>query len=229
MSNQSVPINEWPEQDRPREKLIEKGVSALTDAELLAILINTGTKNLSAVDIAKNLLNHFGNLDNFSRTSIKELTEKDGLGDAKAVTLIAAIELGRRIEASLPDKKIVIRSPEDAAKYFGYKYSNEKQEIFSILLLDTSNQVIRHIEISKGTLNQSITHPREVFAKAIEYFANTIILMHNHPSGNLNPSKEDIALTERMQKAGEIIGIKVVDHIIIAGKSHTSIAGLGYL
>lgn len=224
-----TPINEWPEQDRPREKLIEKGTSSLTDAELVAILLNTGTKNFSALDISKSLISYFGSLDNLSKASISELLERNGIGEAKAVTILAAVELGKRIQASIPDKKLVIRAPEDVSKYFGYKYTNEKQEIFSIILLDTANQVIKHVEISKGTVNQSLTHPREVFSKAIENFANTIILMHNHPSGNPNPSKEDIALTERFQKSGEILGIRVVDHIIIAGKNFTSLAGLGYL
>ena len=218
------PINEWPEQDRPREKLIEKGSSALTDAELLAILINTGSSKFTALDLAKKLLTESGNLDRFSKFTYNELKSFKGIGPAKAVTLLAAIELSKRLHSAIPEKKIIIKTPEEVYKYFGYKYCNETQEIFSVIFLDTAGQVIRHQEITKGTINQTLIGPREIFTKAIEFMANSIILMHNHPSGNPEPSESDKNLTEKVVRSGELIGIKVVDHVIIAGKTFTSFA-----
>lgn len=224
-----IPINEWPEQDRPREKLIEKGSAALTDAELLAILINTGTAKFSALDLAKRVLSETGNLDKFSRLNYTELKKFSGIGPAKAITLLAAVELSKRIHSSVPEKKIVIKTPEEVFKYFGSRYSNEPQEIFSVIFLNTAGQVIKHHEITKGTINQTLIGPREIFSKAIELMANSIILMHNHPSGNPNPSETDISLTEKIVKSGEIIGIKVVDHVIIAGKNFTSFAQMSLI
>lgn len=218
------PINEWPEQDRPREKLIEKGSSALTDAELLAILINTGSSKFTALDLAKKLLTESGNLDRFSKFTFNELKGFKGIGPAKAVTLLAAIELSKRLHSAIPEKKIIIKTPEEVYKYFGYKYVNETQEIFSVIFLDTAGQVIRHQEITKGTINQTLIGPREIFTKAIEFMANSIILMHNHPSGNPEPSESDKNLTDKVVRSGELIGIKVVDHVIIAGKTFTSFA-----
>lgn len=220
------PINKWPEQDRPREKLIEKGPQSLTDAELLAILINTGTAKSSALDLAKNLLKETGSLDKLARSSFIDLKKYNGIGPAKAVTLLSAVELSKRLHSALPEKKLVLKKPEEVFRYFGYRYSDEAQEIFSAVYLDTAGQVIKHVELTKGTVNQTVISAREIFRKAIELAATSIILIHNHPSGNCEPSKADIDLTKQLALSGEIIGIKVVDHVIIAGRKFSSLQEL---
>jgi len=223
-----LPINQWPAGDRPREKLITRGPESLSDSELIAILIGTGSQNNSALDIARQILNDYGTLFKFGRAKFIELVEKKGIGEAKAITILAALELGKRVSMSPPDKMVTIKGPEEVFQYFGYRYSDYSHEVFSVLLLDTANQVLSHHPISSGTLNQSLAHPREVFKPAIDQKANSVILMHNHPSGNPTPSQEDIRLTEKMIESGKILGISVLDHVVIGGKNYTSLAQMGY-
>ncbi|MFZ4619861.1 MAG: RadC family protein [Bacteroidota bacterium] len=224
-------IKEWPENERPREKLISRGAGALSDSELLAILINNGTQNLSAVDVAKNLLSEHRSLRNIGSLTVADLKQKRnrGIGTAKAVMISAAFELARRISVKSVENDAPIRSPEDIADRFAPQLRDLKQEVFMVLSLSSANRIIRERTVTKGLLNSSLTHPREVFREAILENAASVILMHNHPSGNLEPSREDIAITKQIVEAGKIIGISVHDHIIIAGDGFTSMMERGLM
>ena len=226
-----ISIKEWPKDERPREKLIKFGAAALSESELLAILVNTGTGKTSAVDIAKKLIREYQSLEMIASLSVADLKQKKnkGIGTAKAVTIVAAFELGRRLNSKASDENAPITSPEDVAKRFGSQLRDLKQEVFKVLCLNSSNKVIVEREITKGLLNASLTHPREVFREAILENAASVILLHNHPSGNLEPSREDIAITKQIVEAGKIIGISVHDHIIIAGNSYTSMMERGLM
>ncbi|MFA6468631.1 MAG: DNA repair protein RadC [Bacteroidota bacterium] len=224
-------IKEWPEDERPREKLIKHGASSLSDSELLAILINIGTENLSAVEVAKKLILQHRTLRNLSSLSVADLRQKKnkGIGTAKAVTIVAAFELARRFSTSDADASEPIRSPEDVARRCGPELRDLKQEVFKVLCLNSANKITQERIITKGLLNSSLTHPREVFREAILENAASVILLHNHPSGNREPSREDIAITKQIVEAGKIIGIPVHDHIIIAGNDFTSMMERGLL
>jgi DNA repair protein RadC len=224
-------IKEWPEDERPREKLIKHGASSLSESELLAILINIGMENFSAVDVAKQLLYDYRSLKNIGSLSVADLRQKKnkGIGTAKAVTIVAAFELARRISSSGTENDEPIRSPEDVKNRYGSQLRDLKQEVFMVISLSSSNKVIRDRIITRGLLNSSLTHPREVFREAILENAASVILLHNHPSGNLEPSREDIAITKQIVEAGKIIGISVHDHIIISGNGHTSMMERGLM
>lgn len=222
-------IKEWPEQDRPREKLVDQGPGSLTDSELIAILLGSGSRELSATEVAKMILQEAGGIAGLKRSTISSLSTANGVGTARAAGLLAAIELGRRVQAAAGPEKVVIRGPEDIFKNYGYQYVDLQQEVFAVVVLDTANQVLAHKKITRGTLNQSLAHPREVFRTAIERSGNSVILIHNHPSGNPSPSQEDINLTKKMVQAGNIVGIRVVDHVIMAGNTFTSMASLGFV
>lgn len=221
-------IPEWPKDERPREKLMKHGSSALSDAELLAILIRAGTGRITAVDLAKTLLKEYGSLDNLVSRQFQELKQFKGLGEAKSLTLMAAFELGRR-SASSKTEKYLIRSPEDVVNKYQPLLRDLKHEVFKVILLDSANHFIADDEITKGILNSSLVHPREVFRRAIVEPAASIILLHNHPSGNAEPSSEDLQITRQIVEAGKIIGIPVHDHIILAINSFTSFAERGLL
>lgn len=224
-------IKEWPEDERPREKLIKHGAASLSEAELLAILINIGTENSSAVDVAKRLLQEYRSVKQIAALSVADLKQKKhkGIGTAKAVTIVAACELARRIAVKGNDPAGPIRSPEDISERYGPELRDLKQEQFMVVCLSSANKIIRDRIITKGLLNSSLTHPREVFREAILENAASVILLHNHPSGNLEPSREDIAVTKQIVEAGKIIGIAVHDHIIIAGDGHTSMMERGLM
>ncbi len=221
-------IKSWSKEDRPREKLEAKGAAALTDAELLAILIGNGTKNATAVDLGKMILQG-RSLRNVAEDSWESLKSVKGIGRAKAIRLAASFELGRRLDASPIEKKERISGAEQIYAIYGPLLRDLKQEIFKVILLNSANQIIRDLDITKGLLNSTLVHPREVFKAAVDGLANSIILLHNHPSGNPEPSGEDIRITQQLKEAGAILGIPVHDHIIIAGKSFTSLAKLGHL
>jgi DNA repair protein RadC len=218
-------LKELPPDDRPREKLITKGVQSLSDAELLAILLRTGTKGTNVIEIARNLLKNFKDLSVLSIQTFDSLKNQRGIGKDKAATLLAAFELGRRIDANRrwrSDKKIV--SPSDIAEYMIPLLRDEVKEKFYVVCLSSSNKIIKEYNlISEGSLNSSVVQPREVFKVAIESNSASVILVHNHPSGNLEPSREDIQLTKRMIEAGKLLNIKVLDHLIIAGNNYTSL------
>lgn len=217
-------IRHWREDERPRERLMNHGAHTLSDAELLAILIAKGTKGFSALDAARTMLQRFSTLSEMSARDLSDLAQIKGIGKVKAVTLAAAFELSRRIEAAPFHTKQVIRSPQDVAAYYIPRLRGSQKESFRVLLLNTANQVFREVLVSEGSLNASLAHPREVFRSAISEAAASVILLHNHPSGNTEPSREDIELTRQLTEAGKIIDIKVLDHLIIAGEHYVSLA-----
>lgn len=219
-------IKEWRPDERPREKLIKNGAASLSDAELIAIIIRAGTKKYSAIDVARDLIDLYGNLSKLASCDVSELQKIKGIGRTKAVQIAAVFELVRRVQAEPYDPSKIIRSPEDVAKYYIPRLRNLRQETFWVLMLNSANQIIREVKITEGILNASIVHPREVFRTAITESAASIILLHNHPSGNPQPSNDDIIITKKLVQTGEIVDIKVLDHLIIAGDSYTSLKKL---
>jgi DNA repair protein RadC len=217
-------IKDWPEDERPREKLLSRGVDALSDAELLAILIRSGTGSYTAVDLGKSIIAKYRTLRTVSTLTAGELMRVDGIGQAKAVELLAAFEIGRRVQKPSEETKLVIHSPEDVAKVMSPRLRERATEAFFVLLLDSMNGLKKEIELSTGTLNASLVHPREVFKEAIDHRAASVIVVHNHPSGNREPSREDIEITRQLVETGKVIGIPLHDHVIIAGDSYTSFA-----
>lgn len=224
-------IKQWPADERPREKLVRHGAASLSDAELLAILINNGTANISAVEVARRLVAEYAGLRRIASLSVADLKQRKhkGIGTAKAVSIVAACEMARRIAASSADTSEPIRSPEDIHRRYGPQLRDKKQEVFMVVSLSSANKVLRERIITTGLLNSSLTHPREVFREAILEQAASIILLHNHPSGNTEPSREDIAVTRQLVESGRIIGIAVHDHIIIAGDTYTSMMERGLM
>jgi len=216
-------VKDLPVDDRPREKLILRGPQSLSDSELIAILLRTGTKGKSVIELAQNLLNQ-NNLAMLATKSVESFTKSDGIGKDKAATLVASFELTRRIKSDekwFSRKKIT--SPEDLAEIFIPILRDEIKEKFIVVCLNTSNQIIKFDIISIGNLNSSIVHPREVFKVAVDNNSANIFLIHNHPSGNPEPSREDISITKRLIEAGKIFDIPVLDHLIIAGDKYTSL------
>ena len=198
--------------ERPRERFIRQGAESLSNQELLAILIRTGTKNESALTLANRILIQFEKLHGLKQATLEELTEIKGMGEAKAIQLLAAIELGKRLAQKELDHKFTIRSPEDAANFIMPELSPLQQEHFVALYLNVKNQILHKQTIFVGSLNASIVHPREVFRVAIRRSAASIIVAHNHPSGNPSPSPEDIEVTKRLIEAGQIVGVDLLDH-----------------
>jgi DNA repair protein RadC len=222
-------IKEWADDDRPREKLQKHGAAVLSDAELLAILINTGTSRATAVDLAKGLLREFGTLPDLASLNYAELSRVKGIGRVKAIKLMAAFEIARRVESLPHRQKQKITSPDDIAAVYMPLLRDLKKEIFKVVLLDGANQIKSDRTISEGILNASLVHPREVFKYAIDDGAASIILIHNHPSGNCDPSAEDISITRQLKDCGQLMGIPVRDHLIIGRNSFISLRALGHL
>jgi len=223
-------ITDWPEQDRPREKLFQLGAENLSSAELLAILIANGTRKLSALDLGKALIKKFNTLEKLSQASIDELRVFEGIGPAKAITLLASFQLSRNMNREIAENQIIyFKSPGDVARIFIPKLGHLKQEVFAIALLDSAGKYIHSRDITRGTVNASLIHPREVFRVAIKEAAASIILVHNHPSGQLIPSKEDLSVTKQLVGVGELVGIPVKDHLIIAGDGFLSLKEDGYM
>ena len=219
-------IKDWPEGDRPREKLIRQGPSMLSEAELLAVLLRTGRKGSTALDLAKTLLSNVGTLRDLSRMSVSDYTEF-GLGPVRGATMVAAFEIARRIPSTDGNERPFFRTPEDVGSRYLSRLRDLKHEEFWVLLLTSSNQLIREIRVTTGTLNSSLVHPRECFSEAIKQKAASVIFLHNHPSGNAEPSQEDLAITRQLSEAGRILGIPVHDHLILGGDSCTSLAERG--
>ncbi|SFJ10572.1 DNA repair protein RadC [Paenibacillus sp. UNC496MF] len=218
-----------PNEDRPRERLMTVGADALSHAELLAILLRTGTNNESAVLLATRILHQCGSLRGLVDMSVAELTRIRGIGPAKAAQLRAGIELGRRIARSRQGELPTIRKPADAANLMMEELRYLKQEHFVCLYLNTKNQVILTETLSVGTLNATLVHPREVFRAAIKCSSSSLICLHNHPSGDPTPSPEDISLTRRLAEAGELVGIDVLDHLVIGDNRFISLKEQGHL
>ena len=210
--------------DRPREKLILRGAQSLSDAELIAILLRTGVKGKSVVEVAQELVGKYGGISNVAIQSVESLQKAIGVGKDKAATLSAAFELSRRIDSKkkwYSNKKIT--SPEDVANIFIPLLRDELKEKFIVVCLNTANQIIKYETISVGNLNSSIVHPREVFKVAIDNNSANIIVLHNHPSGNPEPSREDINVTKKLVEAGKYLDINLFDHIIVSGNTFTSL------
>ncbi len=222
-------IREWRVDEQPRERLRRHGATTLSDSELLAVILGTGTRGVNALDAARLLLNTYGSLDQLLRRDVSEFCAVPGIGPGKALSLVAAFELSRRLESAPFDTKRVVRNAKDIANYYIPLLRGALHESFRALHLNSANQVVREIVVSEGSLNASIVHPREVFRRAITESAASIIVLHNHPSGNTEPSREDLLITKQLKEAGAIIDIKVLDHIIIAGDQFTSFAERGLM
>ncbi|WP_283248429.1 DNA repair protein RadC [Bacillus sp. FJAT-49711] len=229
MKTDTLMIRDYPVDERPRERLINNGAESLSNHELLAILLRTGTKSESVIQLANRLLSQFDGLMWLKDAALEELTNLKGIGEAKAVQIAAAVELGRRISNLAYDERYVIRSPEDGANYCMNDMRFLSQEHFVCLYLNTKNQVIHRQTIFIGSLNASIVHPREVFKEAIRRSAASIICLHNHPSGDPAPSREDIEVTKRLVECGKMVGIELLDHLIIGDKKYVSMKEKGYM
>jgi len=219
-------IRDLPLEERPRERLVKYGAESLSTAELLAIILRTGTKSDNVVNLSNRILRDYS-LSRLSRASVSELSKIHGVGLAKATQIAACFELARRLEAHSDKPKPRIKGPEDAYRLVAPGLGNLKRETFKALYLDTKNQLIREETISIGTLDASIVHPREVFKTAIQESAAAIILAHNHPSGDPEPSRQDVELTQRLSEAGKLIGIEVLDHIIVGDGRFVSLKDSG--
>jgi DNA repair protein RadC len=230
MQAQKYSIKELAEDDRPREKLLRKSPNALSDSELLAILIKAGSKHKNAVETAKEiLLLGKNNLDQLGRISIKKLMKVKGIGEVKAITIIAALELGRRRQASAFLKKIRVTSSKEVAAYLRCLFKDHTHEVFAVMFLNSSHK-INHFEIiSEGGITSTITDPRIILRRALESDAVNIVLCHNHPSGGLKPSRADEEFTSRIRKAASYFDIKVLDHIIVSNEGFYSFADEGLL
>ncbi|MCA0986216.1 RadC family protein [Guptibacillus algicola] len=222
-------IRDYPEDERPRERLIKGGPEILSNQELLAIILRTGTKQESVLELSHRIIQHFEGLRLLKDASVEELTSLSGVGPAKAVQLIAAIELGRRVSRLQQEERYTVRSPEDGANYVMEDMRFLSQEHFVCLYLNTKNQVLHRQTVFVGSLNASIVHPREVFREAFRRSAASLICFHNHPSGDPTPSREDIEVTKRLAECGKMIGIDVLDHIIIGDQKFISLKEKGYV
>lgn len=229
MNSPTIMIKDVPKEDRPRERLLKLGASHLSNQELLAILIGSGTKDESVMALSNRVLMHFEGLNLLKDATIEELTAIKGIGAAKGVLLLSALELGRRMSQHKPNDRYVIRSPEDGADYVMEEMRNLNQEHFVVLFLNTKNQIIHRQTIFIGSLNASIVHPREIYREAVKRSAASIICAHNHPSGDPAPSQEDIHVTRRLVESGKMIGIELLDHLVIGDRKFISLKEKGYL
>jgi len=221
-------IVNWPEDERPRERLIRFGADKLSDTELLAILLRVGSSGQSAVDMARELINQFGTFRNIDSKSFAELKRK-GLGIAKIAQIKAAIEIGKRFLKEKSLSKIRIKTSKDIVDYFIPYLRDMKKEVFKAVLLDGKNKIIKDVTISEGTLTKSIVHPREVIKEAVTEGAAALVLIHNHPSGEPQPSQDDIEITNRIISACELMGIRILDHVIIGDNDYFSFFNEGLI
>lgn len=228
---EKLSIKDWAEDDRPREKLMLKGAASLSNSELLAILINNGTKDKTAVDLAKDLLAAVDNdLQKLRKLSVREYLQLKikGLGEAKSISIAAALELGIRRDSS-EKKKNIILSSKDIAEYLRSQLQYKKHEVFTVVFLNRANKILHHEIISEGGITATIADPRIILKKALEHNATAIILSHNHPSGSLKPSKQDEDLTYKIKEAAKYFDIVVTDHIIVSDEGYLSFADEGIL
>ncbi len=216
-----------PAADRPREKLAARGPGVLTDAELVAILIRTGSGKENALAVANRMMRDYGTLERLAGASVAELASRPGIGQVKAVTIKAAMEMARRLDARASGGAPVVESSRDAYSLLRRRFLGSMKEEFVVVLLNTKNVVLRIASVSEGILNQSLVHPREAFEEAIRDSAAAVVFAHNHPSGDPAPSRDDMTATERLVKAGDILGIRVLDHIIVGGDRFYSFADDG--
>ncbi len=226
----NLTIKDWAVEDRPREKLIKKGVQSLSDAEIIALLIGSGTKNESAVELSKKVLKSANNnLNELGKLNIRDLTKMKGIGEAKAITILAALELGRRRKISEIIIKKKITQSKDVFELFQPTIGDLPHEEFWILLLNRSNRIIEKIKISQGGVSGTVIDVKIILKHAIEKLASSIILCHNHPSGNKAPSSADDAITDKLKSGAKLLDIQVIDHIIVADVEYFSYADEGKL
>lgn len=216
-------IKEIATEDRPREKLRKYGAVNLSDKELLAIMLRTGTKNVNVITLADNIIKNIGGLSNFKNVTYNELLKNKGVGSVKAIDILASIEFVRRVFTNEIKDSLTCDNPDIIAHHFRYKLQELKQEIFIVIDIDTKGKIIAEREVFKGSLSSTVAHPREIFKDAIKNSASSVICIHNHPSGDSTPSLEDIQLTKRLFETGKLVGIDVLDHIIVAKKGYVSI------
>jgi DNA repair protein RadC len=223
-------IRYWPADEQPREKLFRRGAGALSEAELLAILLRSGHPSTgeTALDQARVLVARFGSLRRLDRASVHELCALRGLGPAKAAQLKAALELAKRFHEEPLRAGQTLRSSRDVYRHYQGRLASLRRETFHVVLLDSKNRVIGETKVSEGSLSASIVHPREVFHPVIAESAAAVILVHNHPSGDPAPSAEDLAITKRLREVGDVMGVKVLDHVIIGEGRYTSFVEHGY-
>lgn len=228
MYKNNFPISKWADEDRPREKLILKGKSNLTNAEILAIIIGSGSRTMSAVDLSKHILGKFNNsLHELGKSSVKNLKQFNGIGEAKAITIVAALELGKRRQLTNIIDKPKVTTSREAYKCIQSTMADLDYEVFKIILLNRANRVLKIDMISMGGVSGTVVDPKIIFKKALAVQASSIILAHNHPSGALRPSQADISITKKLVSAGESLDIKVIDHIIVAEGGYYSFADEG--
>jgi len=226
----SLKITDWAVEDRPREKLIRKGISTLSDAELLAILISSGTRKKSAVDLGRELLSIVNNnLNSLGKLTVADFRKIQGIGPARAVTISAALELGRRRKLSEVPDTLQIKCSKDVADIFQPLLSDLDHEEFWVLFLNRSNRVLDRMKLSQGGISGTVTDVRIIMKKAVEFLASGIIVCHNHPSGNLDPSESDTKITGKIKDAGNLMDIQLLDHLIISGNDYYSFADNGLL
>jgi DNA repair protein RadC len=226
----SLAITAWAEEDKPREKLLQKGKSALSDAELLAILIGSGTVGQSAVSLAQDILHKSdNNLHDLGKKTLKELEKHKGIGEAKAITIVAAMELGRRRQISNARDRQVLQSSRDAYNFIAPLLIDLHHEEFWILLINQANEVFGREMLSQGGTSGTVVDVKLLFKAAIDAKASAIIAIHNHPSGSLKPSKEDIKITSKIKSAGDMLDIKLLDHLIVSERGYFSFADEGQL
>ena len=227
----AIMVRDLPLDERPREKLMATGAACLSNVELLAILLRTGTRENSVIRVAEQVLARYRDvgITAMMSMSVAELSSVQGVGAVKAATILAAVELGRRLSQKAAEKVEVVHGPEDAAHYAMPRFRFEQKEHFAVMLLNTKNHILGLTDVSVGSLSASIVHPREVFQAALRYAAAAMILVHNHPSGDPSPSREDIHVTQRLVKAGKVMDIPVLDHIILGDNRFVSLKEKGLL
>lgn len=227
--NDSLPIKDWPEEERPRERLHRFGPESLSDAQLLAIILRTGGARRSALRVAMDILRQYRDLRELGRAGLSEICSVPGIGQAKAAQIAAAIELGKRIQALPLKSGDSVKCSRDIYKSCHPHFRDLKKEVFRIVLLNGKNQIIRIITVSEGSLTACLVHPREVFAPAIRESSAALLLIHNHPSGDPTPSREDVEINNRLVQAGKLVGIPVLDHLVIGDGTYFSFIDHGLM
>ncbi len=224
-----MPIIDWPEAERPREKLLQRGADALTDAELLAIFLRTGTNGVTAIDLAYHLLDDFSSLRNLFNANLEDFSQTRGVGPAKYVQLQAVLEMSRRYLSETLEKQDIITSPEETRLYLKAQLRDKPYEVFAGLFLDNRHQIIKYEELFRGTIDGASVYPREVVKRALEHNAAALIIAHNHPSGVAEPSSADERITIRLKEALGLVDIRLLDHFIIGDEEIVSLAERGVL
>ncbi len=223
-----LPINHWAVEDRPREKLQQRGLAAMTDAELVAILLGSGTRECTALQLAQQLIASFRGLEPLSRSSIAELTRHKGIGPAKAICLISAFELARR-KQQVTGKRLKVRGSQTVAQHLIHLLGDHQQEVFYVLFLNRNHEVVFEREFFRGGIAATIVDPRLIFREALNHLAAAIIVAHNHPSGNLKPSEADVRITRKLAEGSRVFDIAFLDHLIVSARSYYSFADEGML